>query len=121
MIAASIDPFDAYFFDGNQNWTKELIIIWWSKSHERLAYILDNYCYELNLPDILDRSLYGPRGPIPENYKNWLDFYQCGMKEYLEWYIMRLSNQQTMLSKLDFDWARKKELDDILSSNKNSR
>ena len=58
--------------------------VWWQKSNERVNYILDRYHDELNLPVILDRPFYGPRERIPENYKSWLDFYQKGMKAYLE-------------------------------------
>lgn len=28
LTAASIDPYDAYYFDGNKNWTSKLIIDW---------------------------------------------------------------------------------------------
>ena len=125
LTAAAVDPFGAYYFDGNQYWNTELIVDWWSKSNERIAYILERYCDELNLPDVLDRPLYGPRNPIPENYKSWLDFYQNGMKAYLEWYILKLSNKQTKLEDIKFDWTRKFEFDNLLKSkqieNKNSR
>ena len=121
LTAAAVDPFGSYYFDGNQNWTSKLIIEWWSKSNERITYILEQYQDELNLPDILDRPLYGPREPIPDNYKNWLDFYQKGIKEYLEWYILKLSNQKTILEDLNLDWSRKNELDELLKSKKNSR
>ena len=116
LTAASIDPYDAYYFDGNKNWTSKLIIDWWSKSHERITYILDCYQYELNLPDILDRPLYGPRIPIPENYKNWLDFYQSGLKEYLEWYMTKINTYPVTLNELNFDWTRKNKLDNFLKS-----
>lgn len=118
LTAASVDPYDAYYFDGNKNWTSKLIIDWWSKSQERITYILDCYQYELNLPDILDRPLYGPRIPIPENYKNWLDFYQSGMKEYLGWYMSKISTQSVTLNELNFDWTRKDKLDNLLKSKK---
>ncbi|OOQ61740.1 hypothetical protein [Mucilaginibacter pedocola] len=116
LVAAFVDPFGAYYFDGSRHWNINLIIEWWEKSDERLKYILERYLDELNLPKILNRPLYGPRSPIPENYKNWLDFYQNGMKEYLEWYIFKLSKQELVLKNLDFDWTRKKELDEILAS-----
>lgn len=111
LMAVAIDPFGAYYFDGNRNWTTELIIEWWRKSDERVNYILDRYQDELNLPAILDRTLYGPREPIPKNYKNWLDFYQKGMKEYLEWYILKLNNEEIILDDFSFDWSRKNRLD----------
>ncbi|MDF2189345.1 hypothetical protein [Paraflavitalea sp. CAU 1676] len=101
LTAALIDPFGAYYFDGNLNWTTELIKEWWLKSNERISYILDRYEEEICLPDVLDRPLYGPREGIPDNYKNWLDFYQIGMKEYLEWYIFKLTNQRTNLLNLN--------------------
>jgi hypothetical protein len=65
--------------------------------------------------------LYGPREPIPENYKSWLDFYENGMKEYLEWYIHKLSSKQRWLNNHTFDWTQKEELDAIFNSRKNSR
>jgi hypothetical protein len=118
LTAAAVDPFGAYYFDGNQNWTTSLIIEWWQKSNERVNYILDRYHDELNLPAILYRPLYGPRKPIPENYKNWLEFYRKGMKEYLEWYILKLSNQGIILNTFSFDWTRKNKLDAVLESKK---
>lgn len=118
LTAAAVDPYSSYYFDGNKNWTSKLIIDWWLKSNERITYIIDCYQYELNLPDILDRPLYGPREPIPENYKNWLDFYQSGMKEYLEWYISKISTPLVTLTELDFDWTRKDELDNLLKLKK---
>ena len=116
LTAAAVDPLGGYYFDGNQNWTTDLIIEWWQKSNERINYILNCYEDELNLPAILDRPLYGPREPIPQNYKSWLDFYQKGMKEYLEWYILKLRNQKIVLNELSFDWTRKKRSDAILKS-----
>lgn len=113
LTAAAIDPFGAYYFDGNQNWTINLIIEWWRKSNERVNYILDRYQDELNLLAILNRPFYGPSEPIPENYKNWLGFYQKGMREYLEWYILKLSNQEVILNDFSFDWTRKNRLDAI--------
>jgi hypothetical protein len=121
LTAAAIDPFDAYYFDGNTNWTTELIHQWWAKSKERITYILDNYEHEIKLPDILDRPLYGPRNPIPENYKSWLDFYQNDMKNYLEWYSFKLSGQQAALAELNVDWKRKEELDKVLEEKKNNK
>jgi hypothetical protein len=93
-----------------------LIIEWWQKNNKRINYILDCYEDELNPPAILDRPLYGPREPIPENYKSWLDFYQKGMKEYLEWYILKLNNQKIVLNDLGFDWTRKNRWDAVLKS-----
>ena len=122
LSAALVDPFGAYYFGGNESWTKELIQEWWSKSDKRIAYILDLYECELHLPEvILDRPLYGPRESIPDNYKNWLDFYQTGMKEYLEWYIFKLTNQKINLAKFIFDWTRKQLLDDKFKARIKSR
>lgn len=121
LTAACIDPFGAYYFDGNIHWSKELIIKWWLKSSERIAYVLDRYDDELHLPEVLDRPYYGPREGIPDNYKNWLDFYQTGMKEYLEWYILKLTKQVTSLEKFNFNWTRKQQLDDKLTTRKNIR
>lgn len=118
LTAAAVDPFNAYFFDGNENWTTELIIIWWSESKKRIDYILKLYHEELILPAVLDRLLYGPQKPIPINYKNWLDFYQNGMKEYLEWYMLKLGGKPIILTDLDFNWTEKNELDSLLGSGK---
>ncbi|RYE12427.1 MAG: hypothetical protein EOP45_22875, partial [Sphingobacteriaceae bacterium] len=50
LMAAARDPMGAYYFDGNQNWDKENIFMWWGRSEERIMYILSNYEKELNLP-----------------------------------------------------------------------
>jgi len=127
LMAAARDPMGAYYFDGNQNWNDENIAMWWSKSEERIAYVIDNYRNELDLPaqphinswkiggKLFTGQLYGPPRPIPENYKCWLDFYQFKMKEYLEWYILRISGQAVMLPALNFDWTRREELDKIFN------
>jgi hypothetical protein len=121
LTAAAVDPYGAYYFDGNQNWNAENVLEWWNKSEERISYILDNYKAELNLPDILDRPLYGPRQPIPENYKFWLDFYQLSMKEYLEWYISRIHKRTIHLPQLSFDWTRRNKLDEIYNTKRNDK
>jgi hypothetical protein len=114
LVAAYVDPSDAYFYDGNENWTKELIINWWSKSDVRIACILELYYREINVPEA-DEPSDEAIEPIPENYKNWLDFYQNGMKEYLEWYIFRLCGQQMELNDLHIDWSRKADFDKLLN------
>src|SRR5687767_8487457 len=119
LVAACMDPLDAYFFDGNENWTKELIIQWWSKSEERVAAILALYDREINLPQVEvpdepSEETIEAIEPIPDNYKNWLDFYQNGMKEYLEWYIFKLCGQQMELSDINFDWSKKEKFDKLL-------
>ncbi len=118
LLAAAIDPFGSYYFDGNVNWNKENIILWWNKSEDRIFYILERYREELNLPKILDRPLYGPRSPIPENYKYWLDFYQFGMRDYLEWYIYKMSKSSVELPELKFNWTKRDELDELFNSRK---
>ncbi len=115
LSAAYVDPFGEYYFDGNQNWTKELINDWWLEIEERVAYVCDRYEEELTAPA---EPQFGRR-PIPENYKNWLDFYQNGLKKYLEWYISKICNQQTILRDINVDWTRKNRLDDVLKSKKN--
>jgi hypothetical protein len=116
LTAAAIDPFDSYYFDGNKNWTPELIKNWWANSPKRIQYVLTLYEAELDLPDNLNRPLYGPRMPIPGNYKHWLDFYQNNMKAYLEWYILRLSQQHIILDEVNFDWTARKHLDKLFNS-----
>jgi hypothetical protein len=114
LTAAYTDDLDAYFYDGNENWTKELIIDWWSKSDVRIACILELYDREINLPEVPDELSFGDIEPIPENYRNWLDFYQNGMKEYLEWYIFKLCGLQMELNDINIDWSRKEGFDKLL-------
>jgi hypothetical protein len=114
LVAAYTDSLEAYFYDGNENWTKELIINWWSKSDERIAYILELYDRELKLPPVPDELSFGDIEPIPVNYKNWLDFYQNGMKEYLEWYIFRLCGEQMELNDITIDWSKKEGFDKLV-------
>lgn len=114
LVAAYTDSEDAYFYDGNENWTKELIINWWSKSEERIACILDLYYREMNLPEVPDELSFGDIEPIPQNYRHWLDFYQNGMKEYLEWYIFKLCGEQMELNDLHIDWSGKERFDKLL-------
>jgi hypothetical protein len=114
LVAAYTDSLEAYFYDGNENWTKELIINWWSKSEERVACILELYDRELNLPPVPDELSFGDIEPIPQNYKNWLDFYQNGMKEYLEWYIFRLCGEQMELDDINIDWSKKEGFDKLV-------
>jgi hypothetical protein len=114
LVAAYTDSLEAYFYDGNENWTKELIINWWSKSEERVACILELYDRELNLPPVPDELSFGDIEPIPVNYKNWLDFYQNGMKEYLEWYIFRLCGEQMELNDINIDWSKKEGFDKLV-------
>jgi hypothetical protein len=121
--AAALDPFGAYYFDGNEWWNENNVTAWWNKSEERLHYIIDRYRDELYLPakphittwkigsKIFSGQLFGPPRPIPENYKYWLDFYQFNMKTYLEWYIFKIHGQKLILPLLDFDWSKRKVLD----------
>jgi len=111
IAAASSDPFGSYYFGGNSKWNKKNVAKWWQKSDERLSYIIERYKEELHLPDPLERTLYGPRQAMPENYKYWLDFYQFSMKEYLEWYIYKLHKLTIELPALSFDWTKRIELD----------
>lgn len=113
MTAAAVDPFDSYFFDGTAHWTNAGISHWWSKSEERILFILDRYKEELHLTPAMLNPLFGPRRPVPDNYKYWLDFYQFGMKEYLEWYITIISNQRISLTALEFDWTKRLPFDQL--------
>lgn len=89
-----------------------------------MDYITDRYEEELALPDhqphatswkigekIYTGQLFGPIRPVPENYKSWLDFYQNGMKGYLEWYIFQIHQKQYTLPSFEYDWQRKQALD----------
>lgn len=118
LIAAAIDPFGAYHSDGNENWNPFNILQWWNKSEERVNYILDRYKIGLNLPTDHQKGLNIPVDPVCKNYRNWLDFYQFGMKEYLEWYITRISNQPVSLPSLNFDWTKKEEFDQLFKDKK---
>ena len=113
LLAVELDDFNGYFFNGNSCWNEDNIVTWWQKSEERVKAILELYLQELYLPkrayeddDIFQR-------PAPENYKRWLDFYQEGMKTYLEWYISKISNIEVELPELKFDWTIKEKLDKI--------
>lgn len=128
LIAAAVDPFEEYYFDGNRFWNKANIIDWWQDSEQRINYITDIYNSEINKishPDtkaaLTDTEinwyhLEGKLSAVPEYYKYWLDFYQYGMKGYLEWYILRITGEICKLSDLDFDWTKKLELDQIFNS-----
>lgn len=125
LSAALVDPFGAYYFDGNENWNNENIVGWWNKSEERVNYIIDKYNDELNLPDkpswkigseIFTHPDYEPSRPVPENYKYWLDVYQFEMKIYLEWYIFKLCGNKSILPTFDFDWAKREELDKLFNA-----
>lgn len=132
LSAADMDPFDAYYYDGNVNWNTDRVLEWWNESEKRLDYVLKMYEAELNLPEnphitsyriggkTFTGHLYGPARPIPENYKNWLDFYQFGMKFYLEWYIEKIGGCRLELLPLKFDWTRRTPLDELFAE-KNKR
>lgn len=121
--ASYVDPFGAYYIDGNQYWTNERIIDWWSKFDKVIDYMVGLYSKELKLPSNPHESLwnfngkievmhlFGPSVPIPLNYKCALDFYQNGLKEYLEWYMKFNSNETIKLKTLDYDWSKKEMLD----------
>lgn len=123
--AAVCDPFGSYYFDGNLNWNPDNTLEWWDKSNERIDYIIALYKAELELPEkphisswkignkVFTGQLYGPSRPIPENYKSWLDFYQHGLKNYLEWYINKLFNKTINFQSLKYDWSKRKELDNL--------
>ena len=130
ISAAICDPFGSYYFDGNQNWNFENIITWYNQSEDRINYIVDRYREELRLPlhqphicswkignEIFTGQLYGPPKSVPENYKSWLDFYQFGLKNYLEWYVYQLESRKVNLPSLNYDWTIKDELDSYLKRN----
>jgi hypothetical protein len=94
--AAAVEVFDGYYFDGNKHWTMPKIIQWWESSEHRLNYII---------------SLYAQLSDIAENYGYWLDFYQHGMQEYLEWYLLKLHGKRVSLAGLRYDWSEKLALD----------
>ena len=130
-IAAAVDPFDSYYFDGTKYWNKENVLAWWHKSEARISQIIEMYWDELHLPakphvittkignKTFTGQLYGPPRPIPENYKYWLDFYQFEMKIYLEWFLSKIHNQTIILPALDYDWAKRQGPDRIFNSKTN--
>ncbi|MEH0154112.1 hypothetical protein V6R21_08170 [Limibacter armeniacum] len=126
--AADIDPFGGYYFDGNNYWTNERIITWWSKIEIVIEYMIDRYEEELQLPLNAHNTLFdfgkgpeeahffGPVTPMPENYKSALDFYQTELKNYLEWYMVTNNKSAAKLNELDFNWSEKVELDKKLKN-----
>ncbi|SHN20853.1 hypothetical protein SAMN05216524_106429 [Mucilaginibacter sp. OK098] len=129
LSAALCDPFGSYYFDGNLNWNADSVLNWWNRSEERASYIMARYKDELELPEqphishwkigdkVFAGQLFGPPRPMPENYKTWLDFYQFGLKQYLEWYIQKLQNLQISLPIFKYDWKYKLELDKLYKLN----
>jgi hypothetical protein len=113
LLALELDDYEGYYFDGNCRWNKENIIAWWDKSEERIAAILELYKQELYKPQKANNVDEDFKRPTPENYKYWLDFYECGMKKYLEWYIFQLENIHISLPEISVDWLIKEKLDKI--------
>lgn len=130
LAAATCDPFDGYFFDGNKNWNMKNISSWWSDSQKRIDTIIELYMEVLIVPEIqqVKSRKAGTKGffagnlikPISQNYKNWLDFYQHEMKGYLEWYIYKIEKEKVKLPELNYDWKRKQELDKIFKQKMDS-
>lgn len=113
LLALELDDYEGYYFNGNCCWNKENIIAWWDKSEERIAAILELYKQELYMPQKAGNTDDDFKRPTPENYKYWLDFYQGGMKNYLEWYTKQLTGETVVLAELQIDWAIKEKLDKI--------
>lgn len=111
ILALELDDFEGYYFDGNCCWNKDNILAWWDKSEDRVAAILELYKQELYKTAKEDKEDF--KRPTPENYKYWLDFYQGGMKHYLEWYLEQLSGEKISLPELQLDWSIKEKLDKI--------
>ncbi|KXX66739.1 hypothetical protein [Flammeovirga sp. SJP92] len=120
---ANVDPFGGYYFDGNDYWTNERIINWWSRIDTVIEYMTHRYEEELQLPLNAHNTLYdfgkgleeahffGPTNPVPENYKSALDFYRHGLKEFLEWYMEYNNGSTVELDTLVHDWTYKEKLD----------
>jgi len=113
LLAIELDDYEGYYFNGNKCWDKNKVIAWWDKSEERIAAILDLYKQELYMPQKASHADEDFKRPTPENYKYWLDFYQGGMKNYLEWYIQQLTGKYISLQELQIDWSIKEKLDKI--------
>lgn len=113
LLAIELDDYEGYYFDGNKHWNKQRIISWWDKSEERILAILDLYKQELYMPQKASNADEDFKRPTPENFKYWLDFYQGGMKSYLEWYIKEMTGETVVLAELQVDWSIKEKLDKI--------
>lgn len=126
--AADVDPFGGYYFDGNDYWTNERIITWWSRIDTVIEYMINRYAEELQLPlnahntlvdfgkGLEEAHFFGPYVPMPQNYKSALDFYQTELKNYLEWYLVTNNESVVKLNELDYDWSEKIELDEKLKT-----
>lgn len=127
LSASFVDPWDGYFLDGNSYWTNEHILNWWAGIKKIVDYMVVRYEEELKLPknphntiwDFGDGTkemhLYGPSTPLPVNYKAALDFYQYGLKNYLEWYSKINNGQTVQIQNLEYNWDKKLELDKKLT------
>lgn len=113
LLAIELDDYEGYYFDGNCFWNKDKIMAWWDKSEERVAAILELYKQELYMPQKANNADEDFKRPTPENFKYWLDFYECGMKKYLEWYIFQLEKVHISLPEISVDWSIKEKLDKI--------
>jgi hypothetical protein len=122
--AADIDPLGGYYINGNEYWTNEIIVEWWGKVESIIDYMVDRYDDELKLYSnphnslwgfgngIKEMHLFGPTKPLPENYKSALDFYQFGLKNYLEWYMKTNNGLSFTLHENNYNWDRKLKLDE---------
>ncbi len=126
--SADVDPLGGYYIDGNKYWTNEKIIEWWEKIESIIDYMVNRYEEELQLPSNPHNRLYdfgkglkeahffGPIKPLPQNYKSALDFYQYDIKNYLEWYTTFNNGISIELKKVDYNWDKKIELDELLKT-----
>lgn len=126
--SAEVDPLGGYYIDGNKYWTNEKIIEWWEKIESIIDYMIHRYEEELQLPSNPHGTLYDfgkgleethffrPIKSLPENYKAALDFYQYGIKNYLEWYMKFNNGESIELRKVEYNWDKKTELDKTLKS-----
>jgi hypothetical protein len=123
MSASYVDPLGGYYVDGNQYWTNERIIKWWSQIDIIIDYMVERYSEELELPSNPHNSLwdgggglkevhfFGPPTPLPYNYKALLDFYKYSLIDYLKWYMQYNNGSCQKLTELNYNWIRKEQLD----------
>ena len=117
LLTVTVNDGDGFCVDGNNFWNQTNILAWWAKSEQRINYIMDAYKNELFTPTTANSINKLPnQRPIPTNYKLWLDFYKYQMKQYLEWYILKLENIVVVLPELHIDWSLKEKLDKILNT-----
>ena len=136
LLAALYEPCEGYSFVGAKFWTLEKIKFWWSHIEDIASHIKIMRDRELSFGsgdphkslwnlggEIKELHLYGPMSAIPENYQNWLTYYQSGELENdvqrFAYFIdnKRFPNQDAKLP--DFKHIRQQKVDpEMISTTK---